>query len=192
MSKNVTKRHGRQAGFTLIELMITLTILAIMMSLAAPAFTKMIRDNRVQTASTSLMSAFNLTRAEAIRRGRTVKICATDDPSGTPPACGADWALGWVMFTDLNGNDDAGDTVTLNGNSVAEEVIRVGDPVANVTIDDSGAASIVSFDSRGMVNAGSGDFVFDAVDCNSGVDKQYTVQLGAVGRTRSEEGTCPP
>lgn len=183
------KMYGGQRGFSLIELMIALGILAIMMSMAAPAFTKMIRDNRLQTASTSLISAFNMAHSEAVRRGRTVKICATDDPTVATPACGTDWASGWVMFTDLDGDGAAGDTVTLNGQNVVEEVIRVGDPFASVTIGS--AAALVEFNSRGMVEAGAGNYVFDAVDCSSGVDKQFTINIGSVGRSRSSEGVCP-
>lgn len=184
------KKRNSQRGFTIIELMITLVILAIMISLAAPSFTKMIRDNRVQTSSTSLISAFNMAHSEAVRRGRTVKICATDDAAATPPACSTNWANGWFIFTDLNDDGDASDTVSINGENVVEVVVRVGDAMNGVEVDASGAANLVEFNSRGMVESGAGDYVFTPADCSSG-DKQFTINLGAVGRSSSAEDVCP-
>lgn len=173
------RMRGSQKGFTIIELMVTLVILAIMMSLAVPSFTKMIRDNRVQTASTSLMSVFNLARAEAIRRGRGVSICAVDDPNASPPVCGTTWETGWTIFIDADADAviDAG------------EEFRIGSSMSGVAV--TGGIALVTFNSRGQPTAGVGDYIFNPADCTTGVDKQFTISLGAAGRSNSAEGVCP-
>jgi len=189
VSENLMRMYGRQKGFTIIELMTTLAIMAVMMSMAAPSFTKMIRTARLQGASASLMGAFNMTRAEAIRRGKVVSICAVDDPAASPPVCGTTWQTGWVIFLDADG-DDAIDT---------GEEFRIGDPMSGVVVDASGAADLVKFNARGQPTAGMGQYLFNAESCTSGSDKQFTISLGTVGRSRSTldydndgtEDTCP-
>src|SRR5690606_35916313 len=171
-----------QRGFTIIELMITLVILAVMVSLAGPSFTKLIRDSRVRTASNSLMAGFNTARAEAIRRGNSVSICAVNDPTDALPACNGaanGWGTGWVIFMD--GDDD--------GAIDSGEVYRVGDPMSGVAVVGP-AGGLVAFDSRGQPTIGTGSYVFDATSCDSG-DKRITVELGTVGRVRPQGGVCP-
>ncbi len=78
-----------QRGFTLVELMITLAILAIIVSATAPSFTRMIEDNRVTTQANTLLSSITLARFEAIKRGANVTI--------TPNTGG--YGNGWCVHT---------------------------------------------------------------------------------------------
>ena len=86
-------------GFTLVELMVTVAVLAIISSIAFPNMRELIVNGRITTQTNELISSLSLARSEAIKRGRTVVLCRTDDPLAASPACasGSDWAGGWVM-----------------------------------------------------------------------------------------------
>lgn len=119
-----------KAGFTLIELMITIAMLAILASLAAPSFQQMIVNNRIATDTNLLIGDLNLARGEAIKRGARVTVCASSN--GTSCTGAADWSAGRLVFVDegvagtVDGNDgDAAHSLrniaaVSNGNSLGE------------------------------------------------------------------------
>jgi type IV fimbrial biogenesis protein FimT len=83
-------------GFTLVELMITLAVVAIVVSIAAPSLGQFIRENRAATQANNLLASIQMARSEAINRGMQVTMRNT---SG-----GSVWEDGWTVFTDWNGN----------------------------------------------------------------------------------------
>lgn len=76
-------------GFTLIELMVTIAILAIILGIGVPSFQTLIERNRVSTASNKLFSALTTARSEAIKLGQSVTITRTGDS----------WSGGWSIAT---------------------------------------------------------------------------------------------
>ena len=100
------RQPGRQSGFTLIELMIAIAVAAVLITLATPHFRLLIQNNRLSSAANDFVSALNLARAEAVKRGVVVFICRTDDPQATPPACqrannalhDGNWSNGWLIY----------------------------------------------------------------------------------------------
>src|SRR5262245_17906118 len=97
-------------GFTLIELMITIAVLAIGSALAYPSFSGAIKSNRVATATNSFIAAFNLARSEAIRSNRRGGVCPSTDGQGCD---GTDWNAGYMAYEDVDSSDSfsAGDRV---------------------------------------------------------------------------------
>ena len=91
-------------GFTLIELMVGLAVMALLMMVAVPSFQSTIASSRVTTVTNDLVGALAVARTEAIRRGVRVTVCASDD--GELCATTGDWSQGWVVFKDLNRNAD--------------------------------------------------------------------------------------
>lgn len=89
----------RFLGFTLIELMITLALAAIILSLGIPSFRNVIQNNRAATQSNELVAALGLARSEAVRRGANVRLC----PSTNQATCtgGNNWANGWIALVEL-------------------------------------------------------------------------------------------
>ena len=85
------------SGFTLMELMVTIAIAGILLGVAIPSFTFIISSNRLTTCANELVTALNLARSEAIKRGQPVTIKRISDTSG-------DWRSGWTIFTDLDGD----------------------------------------------------------------------------------------
>jgi type IV fimbrial biogenesis protein FimT len=93
----------KNKGTTLIELMVTITIATILISIAIPSFRDLIIRNRLSAATNDLVAGINYARAEAIKRGISMTLCKSS--SGT--ACdGAEWENGWIAFTDLNADGD--------------------------------------------------------------------------------------
>lgn len=84
------------AGFTLVELMVVLSIAAILLGIGVPSFRSLINSQRITTATNDLLAAIHLTRSEAIKRGARVDL--------VPAGGGDDWAQGWVVFVDGNAN----------------------------------------------------------------------------------------
>lgn len=90
------RRHER--GFNIVELMVTLTLLAILLALAVPSFTSWIRNTRVRTVSESLQNGLRLAQTEAVRRNRQVLFYLTNaEPSAT--ATSAANGRNWVIRT---------------------------------------------------------------------------------------------
>lgn len=83
----------QQHGFTLIELMVTIAVLAIVLSIAAPGLRSVIQNNRAAAISNELVSALQLARSEAIKRAVAVQVC----PSNDQVACGGSWNDGWIV-----------------------------------------------------------------------------------------------
>ncbi len=85
----------KAAGFTLIELMITLLVGAILLSIAVPSFRTFVQNSRLTTESNSLVYSLNLARSNAVKTDGSVQVCASTN--GT--SCGGIWANGWIVCT---------------------------------------------------------------------------------------------
>lgn len=97
------------AGFNLVELLVVITIAAILMGIGVPSYRYVTNSNRVSSEVNALLGDMMIARSEAIKEGQTVSVC----PSNNGTSCDAnatDWSEGWIVFTDFNGNGsvDAG------------------------------------------------------------------------------------
>jgi prepilin-type N-terminal cleavage/methylation domain-containing protein len=94
VSLSVTRRNG----FTLVEMMVVVAIVAVLTMIAIPSFRSLIRSLRASSEANAVVSAIRFMRAEAMKRGTTVSL--------TPPAGQASLSNGWVIFVDAAGNRD--------------------------------------------------------------------------------------
>lgn len=126
MSKSEIKHfNDKEHGFTLIELMVTIVIFAILSAIAVPGLKAFMIGARMRTQSSDMVGAINLARSEAVKRNSGVTICKSTD-GATCQTAGNNWATGWLVFADPNYNGvvNAGETLIraypgLSGNSTA-------------------------------------------------------------------------
>lgn len=142
-------------GFTLVELVIAVLILAILVSLALPSFQSTIRSNRLSASTNQLVSAISLARSEAIKNTSGAGVCSSSD--GASCAGVADWSVGWLVWAD---RPDAGTGVG-NGvfNAGTDVVLRYSQGPAQMRIAGPAAVNDVRFDRRGRL-AGAADLQF--------------------------------
>lgn len=91
-------------GFTLLELMLTLAVAAVLAAVAIPNMRDFIRNNRLTSASNDLLRSIQISRSEAIKRQRVVAVCASGDPLDEEATCAAGALSGWIVFEDRNNN----------------------------------------------------------------------------------------
>lgn len=161
----------RQNGFTIIELMVTLVVLAVLIGIAVPSFSGMIRDNRNLALRNELTGALQLARSEAVKRRTDVVICRSNADND---ACtnGTDWSGGWLMRVQLN--------TTPPSNAIA----RVWEGSNSVVI--TGPAASITFKPNGMANAST--FNVKSSSCSS--PNQHVVKLSATGSLSTKQETC--
>ena len=114
-------RHAATAaGVTLVELLVVLALAGILLAAAAPVYQQTMQRQRLRAAVTDLVAAIDLTRSQAIARGRMVML-APIDPGGI------DWRGGWTVFVDANGNrrPDAGEAAIFQRGPLPDG-LRVG------------------------------------------------------------------
>ena len=158
-------------GFTLIELMVTIAILAIALGIAVPNLQEFVRRNNLAAATNNMVSSLALARSEAVRRAARVTVAADD------------WAGGWQVFVDTG---TAGDP-----SEADDTVLRVYQPNASgaaaITLDDD-TSGYVSYLPSGVsdVNGGSGSGSFEvSLDGNARL-----ICINNTGRVRTTSGTC--
>ena len=123
-----------QRGFTIIELMVAITVFAVMAVVAIPSFVGFVDRNRTVTSANSFLNALMIARSEAVKRNRLVTLC-NSNAGGTACIAGGQWESGWTVFVDTNNNNaiDGGEDVLLveegvpNGFSLREVGGTFGD-----------------------------------------------------------------
>jgi type IV fimbrial biogenesis protein FimT len=105
------RRKRSIRGFTLLELLITLTVASVILAIATPNFRQFVLNSRMTGAANDLLTSLQFARSEAIKRQRPVGLCPSVNPQATPPACRNDavWSddttqAGLVVWEDTNGD----------------------------------------------------------------------------------------
>lgn len=113
-------------GFTLLELMFTVAIAAIVIGIGVPNLVGLVRNNRIAADTNDLVIGLHSGRSEAVKQRSTVVMCASGDYDSDTPACSASFGQGWIVFLDRNANGE----VDVNANpELTDTVIEAHGPM---------------------------------------------------------------
>lgn len=174
-----------QAAFTLIELMITIAVLAIVVGVAVPNFTVLIEKNRVKTLAEELASSMSVARMEALKRGKRVSVCA----STTGTACGGQWTDGWIVIVDGAATDAAAAPVIT---TPATDILRVQKKIGSgARIAETNDKKFLRYTSTGMLARTDNNPIAIRVsssDCKSNYARKIDINLA--GMVSVSPDTC--
>lgn len=136
---------NRTRGFTVLELMVTLAVAAILFSVAVPNMQAFARNNRLTAAANDLLRSFHVARTEAIKRQQNVVVCASANPTAASPTCSYGEFTGWIVFQDTNGNWQ-------NDDPAVEPIMQRFGPLDASVLVRADADGIESFGRSGFAN----------------------------------------
>jgi type IV fimbrial biogenesis protein FimT len=162
-------------GFTLIELMVTVAIAALLLTVAIPSFRSILQNSRLATQANEFVTATTLARSEASRRSVSVFVTALDASTATN-----EWGPGWRVWVDLDGDGsyDAG-----------EELRTFAALPAGMTLDSTGGVSQYEFRATGFLAGGTDTLQLRIPNCTG--EAARDIQLIATGRANVSRVACP-
>ncbi|WGS87947.1 GspH/FimT family pseudopilin [Methylomonas sp. UP202] len=170
-------------GFTLVELMVALTITGILGAIAIPSFVSAVRNSRLTAATNQLIGSLNFARSESIKRGQIVVVRKSS----------TNWEDGWQVFVDIDRSPNSHANVyNDNGDSNACEatedcLLRIYEPLpTNFTLRGNNFSNFINFSPSGESNTNGSFAICDNSDGN-GLPESNTSRLiiiNSIGRIR--------
>lgn len=163
-----------KAGFSLVELMVAVAIMAILAGIAAPSFVSMIAQSRATSQTNDLIGAVQFARSEAIKRNQAVTVCRAASSEASVCASGSTWEH-WIVVNSVG-------TVLRRASVPGGGTLKLSSTLTNAS---------VSFGGSGLANIGVG--ADSLVICTpSGEDNIITITIGVAGRTNlvKSSGGC--
>lgn len=132
-------------GFTLIELMVAVTVLAVLLTMGIPQFSKMLSNNRMTSTTNSVLAGIQMARAEAITRGVPVIFCQNN---ATNNGCSGitNLANGWLVGTDTDAD------------GAPDEILKVSGAypgTMQVTGNANFLTTFIRFNASGLIESGN-------------------------------------
>ena len=156
------------SGFTLIELMMTITILAVVLVVAVPNIRDMIVNNRLASQANNFIAALTVARSEAIKRRVTTRVQSWDVANNADTA---NWGLGWQVV-DMSNNEVIREFNALQGGSTL-----------------TGGVTEIDYEASGVLGVAAQTFQLGHPKCEG--DQHRTISIGATGRASVARVNCP-
>jgi len=164
-----------QNGFTVIELMVTLSITAILLSLGVPAFQEYSLKQRMNAAISALHTDLLYGRSQAVYQNSQVVACPGNPGDGC--ALSTDWTAGWIIFVDFNTDRQHQDD---------EDLLRHGQGLENIMIHSSAGRTNFRFYPNGTTPGSNGSFSLCGLGGPEQARKLVISNLGRIRRDVAE------
>jgi type IV fimbrial biogenesis protein FimT len=168
----------KESAFTLLEIIVTLAIIALVMAFAIPGMGTFIKNERLTTQINALVGHLAYARSEAVLRTQQVAVCVSNDT--TSCTGGNSWEDGWIVYVDVDGNGSfSGGEIILR----AQPTLEGGNTLTPATIGTQ-----IIYDFRGFLSTPVGSLLL--CDDRSGPYGK-TLSISTTGRVRASRGaTC--
>lgn len=166
---------ARTSGFTLIELMVTITISAILLGIGVPSLAEFVKTNRRAATVNMMVSDLQRARGLAITQRVRVVLCPSSDGATCLAAHTQDWSSGWLLFSDADGNGAPGDA--------GDQLLNVQAAVKNMKIPANTGRLVFTAGGTANMFGASIAVCADNIDGNA-----RTIILSPTGRPRLVDG----
>jgi type IV fimbrial biogenesis protein FimT len=154
---------NQSSGFSLVEVITTISIVGILLSISVPMFNDMISNMRLLTETNTFLNSFNYARSNALSQSTPTKMCPFDGIGLT--SCGNDWSKGWIVVSTTSAGVDS---------LIQSHTSGPRDPQKSTTSTE------VTFTSRGIATTQSNFSICD----NRGLAYARSLQVSAIGYTQ--------
>lgn len=190
MTKN---NHRSTAGFTLIELVVTMAVVSILLLTGIPMLNQMTASNRLVAQINSIAGSLTVARSESIKRARSITLCGSTDST----TCNtSNWESGWIVFSDANNN-----AVLDSATDVRLKIVNQLSGSSTLRLSRSDSASILRYRSDGSLRDidpsvsginNMGTFTLCDPNATSPATTAKAVNLSPLGRVSRAEDTDDP
>lgn len=189
--KDQSKRYMQ--GITLVEMVIAVTIVGVLASMASPSMKAFLQSNRVTVANNNLVSDLFFARSEALKRRVNVYLCISNSAQNgcESTASNLDYANGWLVYMDCNNDGYSGDTKTCDfipdsaDTADTKELLKVSSAIQGGLVTSGTFSGLIGFNLSGRA------VITGSVCLENSGSKKNKITVLASGRVSSEAvATC--
>jgi type IV fimbrial biogenesis protein FimT len=189
----------KNSGFTLVELLITIVIVGVLLTVGIPSLKTFMKGNQLVASTNEMVSAFNVARSEAIKRNASVTVCeSANGTTCTSPATGS-WESGWIVFVGAVGSSTGAACTAGNvGTSCLLRSHAAIDNQITISAENVGTSAVVgstTFNARGLPRTVGGatqtaKFNVCSLDDSGATISSRAMMLNLTGRVRISDNAA--
>jgi type IV fimbrial biogenesis protein FimT len=176
--------RDKSHGFTVLELLTTMTIVAVLLGIGVPSFTALIRQNRLASHTNEFILTLAVARSEAVKRGGRTSICSSN-AAQTACSGATDWGNGWLIFSDPDG---AAGTIDPDGTAPDDTIVQAWPAPTEEAMNVASARAFISYGSDGRADVAT---VFTVSPHSCTGNDARTISVSLSGRASKGAVPCP-